>query len=145
MKIEIEIGMDVARITAALAEVKREGGQRKALYPQWIAKGKLSADEGRRRLLALADACRIVQAALVEVEELPFVVGLAAALTPKPLPYDPGAAVRDEPPHCRFCGQAGEQAKAKGGDAWRCSMEGCVGHREWVRREVFENHGRGQS
>jgi hypothetical protein len=110
MKAEIDIDMETARIAAALAEIKREGAQRKACYPRFVAAGKLDAAESRRRLTALADACRIVQAVLADVEELPFLadgeqpaVAVAAAMAPKPLPYDQGESVKDAPPVCRLC------------------------------------------
>lgn len=146
MRIEIDTDVETARIAAALAEIKREGAQRKACYPKWVAAGKLDAAEARRRLLALADACRVIQAVLAEVEPLPFVAegegtrtaGTAVpTLSLPPLPYVKGASVTDEPPRCRFCGLPGERVW-NGADSWRCQQEDCKGRMAWVRAAIFE-------
>ena len=145
MKAEIDIDMETARIAAALAEIKREGAQRKACYPRFVAAGKLDAAESRRRLTALADACRIVQAVLADVEELPFLadgeqpaVAVAAAMAPKPLPYDQGESVKDAPPVCRLCLHPGESDGGEGlAMGWRCTRVGCLAHECWTTLKLF--------
>jgi len=60
------------------------------------------------------------------------------AVLRKELPYDKNESVRTQKPRCRFCLQPGNRAGSSGGDLWRCTMSGCVGSREWVKREIFE-------
>ena len=70
MRFGIELPIDPARVPDALAEIRREGRQRRAKYPGWIEAGKLAPATARRRLLALADAYRVVEAVATAVAPL---------------------------------------------------------------------------
>lgn len=141
MKIEIEIAMDAARMIAALQELRREGGQRRALYPKFVADGKLTAEQARQRLAMLADAYRIVEAAVVVVEPLPYMAG---AETPKmaatpPLPYDKTESLASKgAPKCRFCSEPGKRTGGRASDTWICATTGCMGSQCIVSRAVFQ-------
>ena len=86
MKIPIELGVAPDKVSEALREIRREGGQRRALYPAWIKAGTLAPATARRRLLALADAYRIVEA--VELAVAPL-------LPEQPAPNLPAPAARE--------------------------------------------------
>lgn len=62
MRFGIELGIEVGKVPAALEEIRREGAQRRAVYPKWIEAGKLAPATAQRRMLALADAYRIIEA-----------------------------------------------------------------------------------
>lgn len=70
MRFGIELPIDPARVPDALAEIRREGRQRRAKYPGWIEAGKLAPATAQRRLLALADAYRVVEAVAAAVAPL---------------------------------------------------------------------------
>ncbi len=70
MRFGIELPIDPARVQDALAEIRREGRQRRAKYPGWIEAGKLAPATAQRRLLALADAYRVVEAVAAAVAPL---------------------------------------------------------------------------
>jgi hypothetical protein len=70
MRITIDLAIDPALVPAALAEIRREGAQRRKLYPGWIEAGKLAPATAQRRLLALADAYRAVEAVATAVAPL---------------------------------------------------------------------------
>jgi hypothetical protein len=52
---------DGVPLSDALAELKRELGQRRRLYPRWIAQGTLEKAEAQRRLERLKRALRAVE------------------------------------------------------------------------------------
>jgi hypothetical protein len=70
VRIAIELPIDLRQVPSALAEIRREGAQRRQVYPRWIEAGKLAAPTAQRRLLALADAYRVVEAVATAVAPL---------------------------------------------------------------------------
>jgi hypothetical protein len=58
----IELPIEARLVPAALDEIRREGAQRRQIYPRLIEEQKLAPATAQRRLLALADAYRIVEA-----------------------------------------------------------------------------------
>lgn len=70
MRIAINLPIRPAQVPEALAEIRREGAQRRAAYPRWIEAGKLAPATAQRRLLALADAYRVVEAVAAAVAPL---------------------------------------------------------------------------
>ncbi len=70
MRFMIELGVEPAKVLAALAEIRREGAQRRAVYPKWIEAGKLAPATAKKRLQSLADAYRIVEAVELAVAPL---------------------------------------------------------------------------
>lgn len=70
MRISFELPIEPRLVPLALAEIRREGAQRRAAYPRWIEAGKLAPATAQRRLLALADAYRVVEAVAAAVAPL---------------------------------------------------------------------------
>jgi hypothetical protein len=70
MRIAIELPIEARLVPAALAEIRREGAQRRQVYPRLIEAGKLAAPTAQRLLLALADAYRVVEAVATAVAPL---------------------------------------------------------------------------
>ena len=70
MRFGIELPIDPARVPEALAELRREGAMRRAVYPKWIEAGKLTQAAAVRRLNSLADAYRVVEAVAAAVAPL---------------------------------------------------------------------------
>lgn len=66
----IDLGVEPARVPEALAELRREGAMRRAVYPKWIAAGKLTQAAAVQRLNSLADAYRVVEAVAAAVAPL---------------------------------------------------------------------------
>lgn len=150
MIITIDIAMDTARIAAALADLKREGGMRRGVYPKQVAAGKLTQVQADAQINALADAYRIVAAVLIEVEELPFMAAAVNAQQPTSnaqqpvieglpeLPYDKAKSLTKGAPACRFCGREGTRSKARSSDTWTCDNVGCTGGQGYVARDIFQ-------
>lgn len=63
MRITIELPIEARLVPAALDEIRREGAQRRQVYPRLIEAGRLAPATAQRRMLALADAYRVVEAA----------------------------------------------------------------------------------
>lgn len=79
MIITIEVNMDAARIAAAMVEIKREGSMRRGVYPKLINKGTLVQVVADSQIKALADAYRVLEAAVIATEELPFFADSSSA------------------------------------------------------------------
>lgn len=94
MILTIEVNMDAARIAAAMAEIKREGGMRRGVYPRLIDKGTLAQATADAQIKALADAFRVLEAAVVASEELPWFAG-----TPTPNSQHPTPNIQQEGNH----------------------------------------------
>ena len=148
MTVTIEINMDVARIGAALVELKREGGLRRGVYPKLVDRGTLAQVQADAQIRALIDAYRIVESVVVATEELPFMGPAVNAQQPTPnvqqpttplpeLPYDKSESLTKGVPVCRFCGRPGTRSKARSSDTWTCDMAGCMGAQGYVARDIF--------
>lgn len=70
MRFGIDLPIEPARVPEALAELRREGAMRRAVYPKWIEAGKLTQAAAVQRLNSLADAYRVVEAVALAVEPL---------------------------------------------------------------------------
>ena len=132
MILTIEVNMDAARIAAAMAEIKREGGMRRGVYPKLIDKGTLVQATADAQIKALADAFRVLEAAVVASEELPFFADSANAHSTN-VPHPTEGA-----PLCRFCGKPGECSPSGNTDNWKCATPGCTGAQGWVTRYIFQ-------
>lgn len=75
MKYEIDLNITPSQVVEALAEIEREAGVRRGVYPRWIATGKLTGSVAAERQHRIDDAAKILKQ-VVHTLRVPYQPGL---------------------------------------------------------------------
>lgn len=143
MEARVNLGaLTLARIDAAILEVKRQRKAMAATYPAWVQEGRIKADVSEARQAAISDAEIALCTVAAALSAPPVQPDLpAAASIGRPLPYDPDVACDEAEPTaaCRFCSARLERAvhRQTGAASYRCSLPACPGHLSWASLDVI--------